>query len=85
MSVVVAGAWGAGSRLFPASSLSTSFLPHWPRAWHVEWRWVALGQTTLVGIGLCLWSQPLVALTLVDFEVPPSPSLPPAKGRVYRL
>lgn len=42
----------------------------------MEWRWVALGQTTLVGIGLCLWSQPLVALTLVDFEVPPSPSLP---------
>ena len=34
-------------------------------------------QTTLVGISLCLWSQrPLVALTLVDFEVPPCPSLP---------
>ena len=42
----------------------------------MEWRWVALSWTTLVGIGLCLWSQPLVALTLVDFEVPPSPSLP---------
>ena len=67
--------WGAGYRLFPASSLGSFFF------WHTDL--VAHGMAVAgyqrdrpCGVGLGLWSQPLVALTLVGFEVPPSPSMP---------
>lgn len=40
------------------------------------WRGRAVRGTTLVDIGLGLWSQPLATLTLLGFEMLPSSLLP---------
>lgn len=67
---VVARAWGLGP---DSSCLQPQHLLSAPLASCVARGMVVGGSRPDHPCGYsCLWSQPLVALTLVDFEVPPS-------------